>query len=234
MGERILAVGFSTIAMGLVFWATWIYISAGEAQKEQAFLLTQFPARTPHNSWPQCFENPDHKMPEEIPATVRGSTVAIKNAHRIGIASGFLLGDDVVVTNHHVVTHYTGPIYVRQGNTVVEAKVLRVDPDNDLAVLEITPGALGESTLELGDEGVLMEGSEVTIASGLFGQQAFARICVNVLPNKLVYLGELLGPGTSGSPVLLDGKVIGVHAQGKGGGGVAIPASALRELLLST
>ncbi|MBL7222799.1 MAG: trypsin-like peptidase domain-containing protein [Candidatus Brocadiae bacterium] len=136
------------------------------------------------------------------------------------------------------------------GEREVEAKVLRVSDDVDLALLKVEGAGKPYSHLTLGSVDNLMETAEVMAFGFPFGEAlavnrgAYPSISVNAgrvtsLRRKggelsQIQVDAVLNPGNSGGPVLdAQGKVIGVVVTGVLGMGVnfAIPVSRLRQFL---
>lgn len=162
----------------------------------------------------------------------------------------------IVVTNHHVVDQ------IELGGTInliansgqpnqesFEAKLLRVDEKNDLAILKIIKAGTYKA-IEIANAPELYETLGVTAFGFPFGkslsleEDAFPTISVNsgkitaIRKDKteaqLVQLDATLNPGNSGGPVIDSaGKLIGVVSFGVAGAGVnfAIPSEKLRRLL---
>ena len=175
-----------------------------------------------------------------------------------GVGTGFIISaDGYIVTNNHVVAGadqvvVTYPISAadvtataapggaptpnagrRHPHRVVDAEVIGLDPQTDLAVLRIdaeglTPLPLGSSAdLRIG-EIVVAIGHALdlpggpTVTAGVVS--ALGRVLTNVGPQRLT-LGDLIqtdasiNPGNSGGPLLnLYGEVVGVNSAGAGAG----------------
>ena len=163
----------------------------------------------------------------------------------------------IVVTNHHVVSE------IAIGDTInlianagqesqesFEARLLRTDEKDDLAVLKILKGTTFKS-IEIANSPELYETLGITAFGFPFGkslavdQDSFPTISVNsgkitaIRKDKkeiqLLQLDATLNPGNSGGPVIDNtGKVIGVVSFGVAGAGVnfAIPSEKLRRLLV--
>ncbi len=136
--------------------------------------------------------------------------------------SGFVVHNDRVVTNAHVVAGVTDPIVEVRGGPALPGKVVYFDPQDDLAVilvagLTVPPLDLGQ-TLEPGDSAVtagypfggpfransaeIMSVSTVPIAD-IYGE--------NSAPRNIYQLGATVEQGDSGGPLLtLTGEVVGV------------------------
>jgi S1-C subfamily serine protease len=176
-----------------------------------------------------------------------------------GQGSGFVLdGEGYVATNAHVVTSDSGSraeqVYVEfsDGNRV-EAKIVGVDPNADVALLKVDPSGLSLTPLHLGHSRGIVVGEPVAAIGSPFGERQSLSIGVisavdrNIESLTRFRIGDAIqtdaaiNPGNSGGPLLdARGRVLGINAQIKsqsGGGegvGFAIPVDAvgrsLREL----
>lgn len=163
----------------------------------------------------------------------------------------------VVITNHHVVEKLsigeTINLIANAGQETqesFEAKLLRTDEKDDLAVLKILKGDKFNS-IDLADSPEFYETMGITAFGFPFGKSlsiekdSFPTISVNsgkitaIRKDKkeiqLLQLDATLNPGNSGGPVIDNsGKVIGIVSFGVAGAGVnfAIPSEKLRRLLM--
>jgi S1-C subfamily serine protease len=176
-----------------------------------------------------------------------------------GQGSGFVIdGDGYIATNAHVVTSDSGgraeQVFVEfsDGNRV-EAKIVGVDPNADVALLKVDPSGLALTPLRLGVSHGIVVGEPVAAIGSPFGERQSLSIGVisaidrNIESLTRFQIGDAIqtdaaiNPGNSGGPLLnAHGRVLGINAQIKsqsGGGegvGFAIPVDAvsrsLREL----
>jgi S1-C subfamily serine protease len=176
-----------------------------------------------------------------------------------GQGSGFVVdGDGYIATNAHVVTSDSGgraeQVFVEfsDGNRV-EAKIVGVDPNADVALLKVDPSGLALTPLRLGVSHGIAVGEPVAAIGSPFGERQSLSIGVisaidrNIESLTRFQIGDAIqtdaaiNPGNSGGPLLnAHGRVLGINAQIKsqsGGGegvGFAIPVDAvsrsLREL----
>lgn len=136
--------------------------------------------------------------------------------------SGFVVSDDLVATNAHVVAGIATP-YVFDDNGTHRARVLKFDPDLDLAVLEVddlagNPLQLRAQTVDRGTPGAVLGypgGGDFTakVAAVLDEFTATGRnIYGQGDTDRDVYeLRADVIPGNSGGPLVAsDGSVIGV------------------------
>jgi S1-C subfamily serine protease len=174
-----------------------------------------------------------------------------------GLGSGFVLDSaGLVATNAHVVTNGDRLKRARQvfvdfadGNRV-EAKIVGVDPDADVALLKIEPSGLSLTPLELGDVADLHVGDPVAAIGSPFGEdQSLSVGVISALDRNIESLTDFgiggaiqtdaaINRGNSGGPLLNShGRVIGINAQiktesGDGAGvGFAIPVDTVRRSL---
>ena len=185
-----------------------------------------------------------------------GGTSILDQGGEGGQGSGFVLdGNGYVATNAHVVTSDSGgrahDVYVEfsDGNRV-QAKIVGVDPNADVALLKVEPKGLSLTPLRLGVSHTIVVGQPVAAIGSPFGERQSLSIGVisaidrNIESLTRFQIGDALqtdaaiNPGNSGGP-LLDGqgRVLGINAQIKsqsGGGegvGFAIPVDAVRRSL---
>jgi S1-C subfamily serine protease len=185
-----------------------------------------------------------------------GGTSLLSQGGEGGQGSGFVLdGDGYVATNAHVVTSDSGgrahDVYVEfsDGNRV-QAKIVGVDPNADVALLKVEPKGLSLTPLRLGVSHAIVVGQPVAAIGSPFGERQSLSIGVisavdrNIESLTRFQIGNALqtdaaiNPGNSGGPLLdAHGRVLGINAQIKsqsGGGegvGFAIPVDAVRRSL---
>ena len=165
--------------------------------------------------------------------------LAVVRDKRGGAGAGILVGEGLVLTNHHVARHGHSLQVVLDDDETYAARLLASDPNVDLALLEIPSNGHRAATLSKekprpgemvfafghpwGQRNVLTGGvlSAVTSARGRHGEVPILRADVQ------------LAPGNSGGPLLNSaGEVIGLNALIFGGDqSVAIPASVIHEFL---
>jgi S1-C subfamily serine protease len=175
-----------------------------------------------------------------------------------GQGSGFVLdGQGYVATNAHVVTgedsssDRADQVYVEfsDGNRV-DAEIVGVDLNADVALLKVSPGGLSLTPLRLGSSGNISVGEPVAAIGSPFGERQSLSVGVisavdrNISSLTRFGIGDAIqtdaaiNPGNSGGPLLdARGSVLGINAQIKtssGGGegvGFAIPVDAVRRSL---
>ncbi len=188
-----------------------------------------------------------------------GRTSILDSDGEGGQGSGFVLdGQGYIATNAHVVTTDSGgraeKVFVEfsDGNRV-EAKIVGVDPNADVALLKVDPAGLSLTPLRLGHSSSIVVGQPVAAIGSPFGERQSLSIgVISAIDRNIESLTEFsigdaiqtdaaINPGNSGGPLLdAHGRVLGINAQIKsqsGGGegvGFAIPVDAvsrsLREL----
>jgi S1-C subfamily serine protease len=188
-----------------------------------------------------------------------GGTSILDTDGEGGQGSGFVLdGQGYIATNAHVVTTDSGgrakQVFVEfsDGNRV-DAKIVGVDPNADVALLKVDPAGLSLTPLRLGHSSSIVVGEPVAAIGSPFGERQSLSIGVisavdrNIESLTRFSIGDAIqtdaaiNPGNSGGPLLdAHGRVLGINAQIKsqsGGGegvGFAIPVDAvsrsLREL----
>jgi len=173
-----------------------------------------------------------------------------------GQGSGFVVdGDGHIATNAHVVTDDDGEraeqVYVEfsDGNRV-QAKIVGVDPNADVALLRVDPAGLSLTPLRLGNSHAIAVGEPVAAIGSPFGERQSLSIgVISALDRSIESLTQFqigdaiqtdaaINPGNSGGPLIdAHGRVLGINAQIKsqsGGGegvGFAIPVDAVRRSL---
>lgn len=147
------------------------------------------------------------------------------NALACGVAqtgSGFVVADDRVVTNAHVVAGVTEPVIETLAGQALAGTIVYFDPLDDLAVIAV-PG-LDAPVLALGD--TLPVGADAAVQGYPFGGPfsstpagvADVRVAPiaditgqTTTPREVYTLGATVREGNSGGPLLgLDGRVVGV------------------------
>ncbi len=174
-----------------------------------------------------------------------------------GQGSGFVLdGQGYIATNAHVVTeegssNRAEQVYVEfsDGNRV-EADIVGVDPNADVALLRVNPAGLSLTPLRLGHSRAIRVGEPVAAIGSPFGERQSLSVGVvsavdrNISSLTRFGIGDAIqtdaaiNPGNSGGPLLdAKGAVLGINAQIKtdsGGGegvGFAVPVDAVRRSL---
>ena len=187
----------------------------------------------------------------------RGKAATALLINGLSSASAFCIHPSgLFVTNEHAVRNIPQGKSVKlvldaalDSQRVIDARVIRSDADQDLALLRIE-GVKNLSVLPIGNSDGLAELTELIAFGFPFGtvlslsKQEYPSISVNVCTlsalrrkgGKLdrIELNGALNPGQSGGPILdAEGKVVGVIVSGIRGSGIAqaIPASHLSRFL---
>jgi S1-C subfamily serine protease len=168
--------------------------------------------------------------------------------------SGFVVDKDgTILTNAHVVEGADEvTVSFEEGGDSIDAEVKGVDPDTDLAVLKIDPGAVEDLTvMPLGDSSEIDVGDPVVAIGNPFGlQRTVTTGIVSALQRQIdapsgfsisnvIQTDASINPGNSGGPLLdAQGRVIGINSQiATGGGqgsvgiGFAVPVNTAKDLL---
>lgn len=171
----------------------------------------------------------------------------------LGKGTGFLIdADGTVVTNRHVAYRREAVLSaITTDGRTFPARVLDIDPVNDLALLKVDAAGLPYLRLEADDKlrlgqttiaiGNALGKYANTVTSGILSGIERDIEAANELTGGVERLEELLqtdaaiNSGNSGGPLLnIDGRVIGVNTAveiGAQGLGFAIPVSEVRKVL---
>ena len=167
-----------------------------------------------------------------------------------GSGSGFVIDQEGhIITNNHVVENATRIEVNFRDGTLARAEVVGLDPDSDLAVLQVDVPADRLQPVEFGDSNTLEVGQPVLAIGSPFGQRwtltsgivsAIDRTIqglTNFSIGGVIQTDAPINPGNSGGPLLdLNGRVIGVNSQivsGTGsnsGVGFAIPSNLTQKV----
>jgi S1-C subfamily serine protease len=187
------------------------------------------------NGFPQVFAGGEPNPPAHINIPSTSQLLAAVNKDRASVVkvtgegcggivdgSGFVVGDDMVVTNAHVVAGISHE-YVIDSNGNHSATAIWFDPDLDVAVLRVPnlagdPLQLSTSIVGTGTPAVVLGypgggGFTANAASVLEHLTAIGRnIYGKGSTERSVYeIGADVEPGNSGGPLVsADGRVIGV------------------------
>jgi serine protease Do len=168
-----------------------------------------------------------------------------------GGGSGFIISSDgLILTNKHVVSdkqaEYT--VLTNDGKKYA-AKVLALDPNQDLAVIKIENGTSSLPTVKLGDSDNLLIGQtaitignalgefrntvSVGVISGLSRTITAGGGGMSEIIEDVIQTDAAINPGNSGGPLLnLKGEVVGINtaiASGAQGIGFAIPINQAKK-----
>ena len=142
----------------------------------------------------------------------------------ISYGSGFILRDNFILTNFHVVENATEVIISLTDRREFKAEIIGVDPLSDLAVLEVKGKNLpsvdvgNSDKLKVGDW-VVAIGSpfsfDFSVTAGIVSAKGRS-IQNNNVGNYVPFLQTdvAINPGNSGGPLFnLDGEVVGINSQ---------------------
>lgn len=194
-----------------------------------------------------CNPQSPNRPPEFVSVIGRASPAIVAIGDNQGLhGSGFRIeGSRLIVTAAHVVNSLTGNPFVAWEGHHLTARLVRVNADSDLALLELSDDAPMPG-LTLAKSAVPpMPGEWIIVLGCPFGARSTATVgIVSATPGAVLEPAELrtrmqlnaaVNPGNSGGPVLnLEGFVVGVANATIPGGfglGFAIPASAVENLL---
>jgi S1-C subfamily serine protease len=151
-----------------------------------------------------------------------------------GLGSGSYIGSNLIITNWHVVKDFAevGVFFKpSQGGTksgIVRAKVMKVDPIRDLALLKVAVVPKSASPLKLGSNVAIQVGADVHAIGHPTGETwTYTRGIVSQIRPDYEWQGETppqhratiiqtqtpINPGNSGGPLLDDsGQIIGMNS----------------------
>lgn len=181
----------------------------------------------------------------DVAARVRASVAEIRGRGRgRGTGAGVLWrADGIVVTSHHVLPTDHAHVTLADGRTFVGIVVAR-DPGSDLAALRVPASDLPAATI--GDARSLRVGELVLAIGHPFGLRGALTMGVVTSgpspawhsaakghPTELLYADLLLGPGSSGGPLVdAQGRVVGINAMVAAGLALAVPSHVAERMLV--
>jgi hypothetical protein len=152
---------------------------------------------------------------EDLVARISPAVVAIETS--TGRGSGFFVQPDTIVTNAHVAGSDSSVRIHLVSGAMLTAKVDKVAPDLDLAVLKL-PSAPNRPTVSLGGLGSVRSGEDVIAIGSSLGvfQNSVTRGIVSGVRKTgnvvLIQTDAAINPGNSGGPLLdRTGTVIGIN-----------------------
>lgn len=193
------------------------------------------------------------KLIVEVSNRIRPSVVHVEVLSRRGeryqkvVGSGLIISEDGrIVTNYHVIDRAQRITVILDDNTRHPARVIRQDPQTDLALLRIDAGrklpaarladsdqvSVGQWVLAVGNP----YGFDRTVSFGIVsGKGRYIPGVDTEVPllNDFIQTDALIDPGSSGGPLVnLDGEVIGINSVGIGRGqGFTIPSRVVRQVI---
>ncbi len=169
-----------------------------------------------------------------------------------GTGSGSIIDKEGrILTNFHVIQDAKELQVTLANNNNYVAKVLGVDPDNDLAVIKIDAPAAELATIPLGDSDALFVGQKVLAIGNPFGfdrtlttgvVSGLARPLKSEMTGRLIegaiQTDAAINPGNSGGPLLNSrGQMIGINTMiyspsgGSVGIGFAVPVKTAKRVI---
>lgn len=192
---------------------------------------------------PARADKPDEATVEKLAESVRKSVVVIttpgRDAKRGGLGTGFVIGDGLIATNHHVIGEGRAiSVETADGKKFEAVAVHAFDRNLDLAIIRVE--AKGLAVLPLGDSGKLKDGQPLVAVGNPLGLKH--SVVSGVLSGKreidgrtMLQLAMPVERGNSGGPVVdRDGKVVGVVTMKSAvteNLGFAVAVNALKPLL---
>jgi S1-C subfamily serine protease len=180
------------------------------------------------------------QTPGRVYEKVYKSVVVIRTS--VGQGSGFIYGENLVLTNWHVVEGVNEADIQFYDQTRTTATVLATDPYSDVAVLKIDRKPADALPLKLGNSSAIWIGETVVAVGNPLGLTGSLSVGVISQVNRLLDLEPIIvpvlqlditiAPGSSGGPLLnLDGEVVGVTNAGTSVGfSFAIPSNMVRRV----
>ncbi len=167
-----------------------------------------------------------------------------------GAGSGFVIDTDGhIVTNNHVVEGATRIEVNFLDGTIVRGEVVGLDPDSDLAVVQVDLPAAELHPVTFGDSSALEIGQPVLAIGSPFGQRwtltsgivSATDRSISGLTNfsigGVIQTDAPINPGNSGGPLFdMNGAVVGVNSQilsasgSSSGVGFAIPSNLVQRV----
>ena len=172
---------------------------------------------------PIVVEPPDFETDEPVAfvAQILGPSVVQVEIPIVGLGSGVVFGEGLILTNHHVIEGSTTVDIRTSDGRLLEGEVLGSDARTDIAVISVGPGSgLPVATLAVGDE---LEVGQLSIAIGspFQLQQTVTSGIISALDrpiyngvglNAMIQTDAAINPGNSGGALAdRNGRVIGIN-----------------------
>ena len=196
---------------------------------------------------------------ERFSGIVRVENSAVKPDYRTpwnaglpsgGSGTGWLVGENLFMTNAHVVSNANRLIIRKVGNPEpLAAELVHIAHDCDLALLRLVDpkpfegvkklevGGIPKLDTEVIVVGFPIGGDRLSVTRGVVSRIDFRSYTHSGMDQHLaIQIDAAINPGNSGGPVLQDGKVVGVAFQGYSGSvaqnvGYMIPTPVIRRFL---
>ncbi len=213
-------------------------------------VAAQTTVATPASADEQAFSKIYNTVsPSVVSISVTGQNATDGNYSAMG--TGFVLDTNGhIVTNNHVVDGANTIEINFLDGTIVAGKIVGLDPDSDLAVLQVDVPASELHPVTLGDSDSLFIGESTLAIGSPFGERwTLTSGIVSALNRTIQGLDQYsvgaaiqtdaaINPGNSGGPLLnLEGQVIGVNSQiapgsngANAGVGFAIPVNLVKRV----
>jgi len=168
-----------------------------------------------------------------------------------GTGSGSILDQGGnVLTNYHVIKEAVRLYVTLHDGSELEARVVGVDPENDLAVIRFDPSGRDLAPVAFGESRSLVIGQKVAALGNPFGLERTLTLGVvsglrrplltpeGFIIRELIQTDAAINPGNSGGPLLnMRGEMVGINTMilSPGGGnigiGFAVPADTARRVV---
>lgn len=169
-----------------------------------------------------------------------------------GSGSGSIIDESgLVLTNTHVIDEASKIFISLYDGSQYEAKIVGLDPENDLAVLKFNPPKnIKLSVIKFGDSNALQIGQRVLAIGNPFGLErtltdgivsALGRPIQNdrnIVIKNMIQTNTAINPGNSGGPLLdTQGKMIGINTMiystsgSSAGVGFAVPVNTAKRVV---
>lgn len=202
---------------------------------------------------PPALLQSDEQARAEVYNGASRSVVSINNVQGgfpAGSGSGFVIdAEGRIVTNFHVVDGADELVVNFLDGTITRAEVVGLDPDSDIAVIDVDIDQSRLFPLDFADSDQLTIGQNVIAIGSPFGQRwTLTSGIISALDRTIVSPGQYsigaaiqtdtpINPGNSGGPLLdLSGNVVGVNSQiisesgSNSGVGFAVPSNLVQRV----
>lgn len=168
-----------------------------------------------------------------------------------GVGSGSIIDNQGhILTNYHVIKDSRQINVTLASGEEREGRIIGVDPENDLAIIKISPKALNLVVIPFGRSDNLVVGQKVlaignpfalsgTLTTGVVsGLGRPVNVGNDIIIQEMVQTDASINPGNSGGPLLNShGEMIGINTSiisptgGSIGIGFAVPINTIRRVL---